>query len=132
MTDKQKKYLFITAGVLLFLGIGAWAVWYFGFRNKTDKPADSPAKTPGADVPVKTASKGNDAFPLKQGSVGDHVKKVQLAINIINGNKDLAEDGVLGGITYKSILTTLGTNYYPVTQEIYNNILEEATVLTKK
>lgn len=69
-----------------------------------------------------------DEFPIKEGSKGERVKYIQAAINrIADPIYKVKEDGVFGHGTYKSLITGVGTKYYPVTLANYTELLKKST-----
>jgi peptidoglycan hydrolase-like protein with peptidoglycan-binding domain len=102
--SKRKK---IIIGIVAFLIIAA--ILYFAFKPVKSEPIET---TPLPDV-KPTPPVNLDAFPLKVGSKGSNVKRLQNALNRIGGpTGKIAEDGDFGNQTRLKILTTLSTSSY--------------------
>jgi len=54
------------------------------------------------DLPTNTPNRGNGNFPLKMGSRGNEVKKLQAWLNKMNGEK-LVTDGIFGRLTQSAV-----------------------------
>jgi len=103
-------------------------------KNKIIAPKPAPdTKTivPNAGFNVQPADLSNDKFPLTNGSKGEKVKTLQLALNKLNeqqGTKNLAlvPDGSFGTKTADMILKVAGVAYYNtsgVTETNFNQII---------
>mgnify|MGYP001027931261 CR=1 FL=1 len=115
--SKRKKTII---GIIAFLII-ALILW-FAFKpakSKTEDAAIIPDVTPTPPVNL-------DAFPLKVGSKGNNVRRLQMALNRIGGGTNkIAEDGVFGNQTRLKVLTTLATSSYNAGPEITESQLNE-------
>ena len=103
--NKSNKSPFIIIGIIILLGVGAWAAWQYGFRSKTNESAeagdvivpvpDSPAvissehiKDSLAVIKKMADSIKSDSLKLMQKSTGDTV-----SFNVVvfqSDNKDAA------------------------------------------
>jgi len=116
----MKKKLIIAAVVLIVLIV----ITYFIVKNKkVDAPVQEVKNpvNPGSTTPAQT---GNDDFPLKVGSKGENVERLQTALKKLGAN--IIVDGDFGQQTYSMILVTINTSAYPVTIEKFNEILKKA------
>lgn len=86
---------------------------------KQEKPNKLPGTTPSSQPTV------TDAFPLKIGSRGANVTKLQAALNRITPSNKIAEDGIFGNQTYGKLITSVNSSSYPVTQTIFNQIINK-------
>ena len=125
---KEHKNILIGVGLLLSL-LGAWYFLYYRKRKATlaqldaldtaGKPAKSIIKEVGEEK-INTP-----AFPLKRGSEGEAVKKLQIHINAQGYEPILVVDGLFGPKTEKAVQMVFKTK--AVSQKLFDEV-----VLTKK
>ena len=130
----KKKIILIVVVVFIIIGL----IYYNRSNPKIQAIKDkiTPPKAPiepvvnsGFNVVVPDLS--NDSFPLKQGSKGERVKTLQLAINKINeqqGSKNdpLLPDGIFGAKTEDLILKVAGVAYLSgagMSEMQFNNLI---------
>ena len=116
MQPKTKKILIIVVAVLLIA-----TVLYFVFRKpkvQTQDPLINPNPNPSNTTPTNTTPPINDTFPLRVGSKGENVKRLQIALNKINPNNKLSYDSNFGNQTRIAIITSLATSLYSLGPEI--------------
>lgn len=110
--------------VILVVAIGIVALSYFLIKKKkAQKEADSlfnQSQSPSQPV-------SNDEFPLKNGSKGDNVKKLQdyLNLNIKPPMAKLKVDGMFGPATEAALSSV--TSKKTMTKEDFNNKIYKTT-----
>lgn len=98
--SKRAKIISIVVA-LLIVGL----VLYFLFRKPKALPTViAPEPVKGAPAVVET-----DQFPFDEGSRGDNVRRLQVALNRIKPSDKIIEDGVFGPTTRTKLLTTVST-----------------------
>lgn len=112
--EKFKAFLAnnkVLTGIILFIAI-AVTLWLI-FRNKNNTNS-LPITTPSnnANTGSNAPAPDSDAFPIKKGSRGDNVRRLQVALNFIDPSDSITEDGVWGTKTNNKVLTTLATTEY--------------------
>ncbi|MES3019403.1 MAG: hypothetical protein V4721_16570 [Bacteroidota bacterium] len=144
----SQRTVFIIIAILLLLAGGGTAYYYFigpgKEKRKLKKEAeeikkkDAPDKTVATDKPEKTDQSqprpsGNDNWPLQKGSVGERVLYLKRAVNRILpvGYAKLKEDTVFDDLFYKTLITKLGTRFYPVTEDIWIEVMQKSNQLVK-
>lgn len=116
----RKKIIIIVVAIILIS-----IILYYVFRKKNTGEFTSiqPNLTPGTPTPVPAPVMSE--FPLKEGSRGENVKRMQYALNRISGKDPINVDGVFGSQTRTKILTTLATSQYSFGPTISSKQLTE-------
>lgn len=115
---KSTKILIVIVSVIL-IGV----ILYFIFKPKKTEYNDiiaPPIKNNGSNNNTPVAK---DTFPLKVGSVGENVKRLQMALNRINNVNTITVDGVFGNDTRLKLITTLATSMYSSGPSVTENQL---------
>ena len=131
---KNKKTLIIAGVVIIVSGVIAlfWTLWQDGFfASVLKKKTPHLPQNNTTPVPVPT-----DMFPLKLGSRGENVKRLQLRLSavleyfafarpfIYNGKKTtkLRADGIFGSMTQAAVEWWFMTKKSEVSEAEMNNI----------
>ena len=107
MLKKYKYYIIIVLIIVV--------VAYFIIKNKKQKSTEvlftntAEVKNSNALPPIEM-----DNFPLKNGSKGANVKRLQIALNRLKPTTKIVEDGYFGNGTRVKIISDLATSLYSV------------------
>lgn len=116
---KSTKILIVVLAVIL-IGV----IIYFIFKPKKITNSETPyTPKPPSNGGSNTNTAANDNFPLKVGSVGENVKRLQMALNRINTLNTITVDGVFGNDTRLKLLRTLAISMYGVGPTVTENQL---------
>lgn len=130
--ENKKTNVLLVGGIALIVLAFIIYLVYNHFKDKpvTELPPVLPP--PGGSGPPK----GNDNFPLTEGSVGSNVKFLQEAINrIVSPALKVTVDSNFGPKLYTALVTGVGTTtwwtskpapIYPVTQSVFTEILKKS------
>lgn len=122
---QKNKTVLIGAAIVLTVT----AVYYFGFHNKgeksieEDKPEAEAEGSTGGQPQKQINNKrpmGNDSLPLKMGSNGNRVKKLQTVLNS-KYNAGIAVDGSFGSGTLAVVKNKLGVE--SVDEKTYTSLV---------
>jgi hypothetical protein len=107
---KKYKYFIIAALVLIIIYI----VWRARKKNTpveqiVEEKTKSTTATTNTGLNMESST---DAFPLKVGSKGENVKRLQIALNRINSANKITEDGSFGEQTRVKLMATVATTMY--------------------
>lgn len=116
--SKQLKIIIAVAIVIVLVIV---LVLFFKPGNKTTP--ETQIQDPSSANPVSYLP---DNFPFNEGSAGENVRRLQIALNRIGGNKPkIAEDGIFGHNTKIKLLTTVDTtlSQLPMSEENLRKII---------
>jgi hypothetical protein len=108
----KNKNLYIALG-----GLATVVAVYVGYTVLKKKPTTFGEAVNDTKETIVTLPKtvknvvngvGNDNLPLKVGSKGDNVKKLQIFLNDVD-NQSLVEDGIFGAKTLKAVIEGYGS-----------------------
>ncbi len=128
--SKRTKIIIVIVAVLLIATIA-----YFVFRKKpakTDKPITDTNGTPvNSSTPATNPLFKPATFPLDINMMGEDVKRLQMALNRINPNYKISEDGVFGDETKIKLLRTVATTQsrLPMSMDTWLQIIRKANAL---
>lgn len=130
---KTGKKILIIVIALILIAVIAYFIFFRKPKQDNTVVSGSPSPTPNpVPSPSGSTTVGGpvSAFPLKKGSTGENVRRLQIALNLIDKNgTDISQDGIYGNQTYDKILTVLPTNAYNVGGEITETQLNKIIAL---
>lgn len=127
--EKNKKVKIVSPGKAFVLGMGvlvASGAVYYGAKQlrkrRSENNINLPENVNDGSVTIsqtypsstKSLPTGNDGFPLKKGSKGERVKKLQLALKNILGDATMAKYTAIDGIFGKGTIAALKAASLPV------------------
>lgn len=130
---KKAVIIIIIVIIVILLGVATYLFIKGGDKNKRKKDTDEDGDMGGGsgNIPVSspTAPAPTNEFPLRRGSRGEKVKRLQIALASnpcltqlkVNKVEVPEPDGIFGGITEKALKTCF--NITSVSQTMYNGII---------
>lgn len=111
MKPLNKKILIIAVSILLIIVIFYFVLKPKKINEQKELNQSLPIQTPVNNIPVSE-------FPLRVGSKGENVLRLQRALNKIQIVNKISEDSNYGNATRVKIITALSTTMYSLNAEI--------------